>query len=292
MPSSRSFFPRRGFAPLLLIFLIAGGLGCTSEQQPTEYVARVGDHYLTQNDLERRLRGMGPAPDSSVAREQVINQWVERTLLLREAKRLNLEKEPTVKRRLRDRRQSTLVTAMTTRIYDKTDRQPSEEEVQTYFERHRDELRLREPYVRVRHLATTNPDSARAARREILAVQEAKEDSVWTELVRRHAGQPDRAREIAGRFLPEGRLFSQLPYVQDELSNLREGQVAPVIEDNEHFHVLQLVRRIPKGTEPKLRWVEEEIRRRLRIRSRKQIYAREVQRLRNRAKADNLIETP
>jgi hypothetical protein len=80
--------------------------------------------------------------------------------------------------------------------------------------------------------------------------------------------------------------------VRDELSNLREGAVAPVTQDNGRYHVLQLVRRLPEGSDPELRWVEAEIRRRLQIRSRKQTYAREVQRLRNRAKANGLLETP
>mgnify|MGYP006279135521 CR=1 FL=1 len=277
---------------LALALLASSLLGCESKEPPSSFVARVGDHYLTQSDLSELMDGMGPVPDSTEARQQVIEQWVERTLLLREAQRLNLDQVPTVQRQLQERRKSTLVTAMTNRIYEETDREPTDEEVRTYFERHRNQLALREPYVRVRHLATTSVDSARSVRRKLLATREATADTTWNQLIRTYAYTPDRAQEISDRFLPEGRMFAQLPYVQDELSALREGQVAPVIEDNGLFHVLQLVRRIPAGTEPKLRWLETEIRRRLRIRTRKQMYAREVQRLRNRAKADDRLETP
>jgi parvulin-like peptidyl-prolyl isomerase len=255
-------------------------------------VARVDGHYLTQSDLDRLLKGMGPVPDSTKAREQVIDQWIERTLLLREAKRLNLEEDPEVKRQLQEQRKSTLVTAMTNRIYEDSDREATDEEVRTYFESHREQLALREPYVRVRHLATTNVDSAQTVRRRLMAAREATADTTWDRLVRNYSYAPDRSQEISERFMPEGRLFAQLPYVEDELSALREGEVAPIIEDNNQFHVLQLVRRIPAGTEPELKWIKSEIQRRLRIRTRKQMYAREVQRLRTRAEADNLIETP
>lgn len=279
---------------LLTVSLLCGSLlGCgASEEPPASFVARVGDHYLTPSELDRLLTDMGPVPDSSNARQQVTEQWVRRTLLLREAKRLNLAEKPEVRRKLRERRQSTLVTAMTNRVYDQAEQTPTDEDVRTYFQNHKAQLTLREPYVRVRHLAAEGADSAREARRRLRRAREATVDSVWTRLVRRHARTPARAEKISDRFVPESRLFTQLPYVQDELSSLRDGEVAPVTKDDDQYHVLQLVRRIPEGTEPKLRWVEGEIRRRLRIRSRKQTYAREVQRLRNRAKANDLIETP
>jgi parvulin-like peptidyl-prolyl isomerase len=266
--------------------------GCESQTPPSSYIARVGDHYLQKDDLNRMLNGMGPVPDSTQAREQVIGQWVENTLLLREAERLNLAEDPEVKRRLQEQRQNALVTALKNRIYKDIDQAPTEQEVRTYFERHRKQLTLREPYVRVRHLSTADKDSAQAARRELFGTREAETDSVWARLTREYAKHPLRARQTADQYVPESRLFAQQPYLRDELSALREGEVAPVIQDNNRFHVLQLVQRADEGSVPKLEWVEGEIRRRLRIRHRKQMYAREVQRLRNRAKADNLIETP
>ena len=184
------------------------------------------------------------------------------------------------------------MTALKNRIYKDIDQAPTEQEVRTYFERHRKQLTLREPYVRVRHLSTADKDSAQAARRELFGTREAETDSVWARLTREYAKHPLRARQTADQYVPESRLFAQQPYLRDELSALREGEVAPVIQDNNRFHVLQLVQRADEGSVPKLEWVEGEIRRRLRIRHRKQMYAREVQRLRNRAKADNLIETP
>mgnify|MGYP006285842061 CR=1 FL=1 len=278
---------------LFAAVLLTGTMtGCESEAPPSSYVARVGDHYLTQTKLDQLLDDMGPVPDSSEARQQVVEQWIERTLLLREAERLNIAEDPEVQQLLRERRQSTLVSAMTDRIYEDTQREPTNEAVRTYFERHQRQLTLREPYVRVRHLATTDPDTARQVRGQLRGTRQAEIDSVWTRLVRQYAQRPEQALDISDQFLPEGRLFSQLPYVQDELLNLREGEVAPLIQDSNQYHVLQLVRRIPEGTTPKLRWVEAEVRRRLRIRSRKQMYAREVQRLRNRAKANNILEAP
>lgn len=281
------------FVTIVLTLLIVGGLtGCDTEEDVDSYVARVDDHYLSQEDLNHLLRGLGPVPDSTEARQQVIEQWVERTLLLNEAQRLNLREDPEVRQQLEEQRRNTLVTALKNRIYRETDREPSEQEIRTYFERHQADIGLREPYVRVRHLTTVSEDSARAARSQLVGARQAAVDSIWRTIAQRYAQNPVRAEDVSDQFFPEGRLFVQLPSVRNHLSSLQEGQTAPVIEENDQYHVLQLVRRIPEGTEPELQWVEDEIRERLRIRARKQMYAREVQRLRNRAKANDLIEIP
>lgn len=272
--------------------LVALLTGCESEDPPSDYVARVDNHYLTKVELNNMLEGIGPVPDSTEARQQVIEQWVEQTLLYREAQRLNLSEDPEVEKQLEERRRSTLVSALRNRIHQKMEQDPSDEEIRTYFERHQDQLTIREPYVRVRHLATASEDTAQIVREELVASPGTGADSLWARLSRQYASSPGRSQALSQRFYPEGRLFDQLPYVRDELSALREGEVTPVTRDKNQYHVLQLVRRIPAGTEPQLQWMEDEIRRRLRTRNRKQMYAREVERLRTRARADDLIETP
>ena len=265
---------------------------CTSDEPPESYVARVGDHYLRQEQLERRLQGLPPALDSSQARQQVIDQWVTRTLLLQEAQRLNLENDPEVRRQLEQQRRSTLVTAMTNRLHEAADVSPTEDEIRTYFEQHREQLRLREPYVRIRYLSTTQIDSVRTVRTMLRSMDPATRDTAWSRLVRRFAADPDRALTLSEKFMPAGRLPSLLPYSADQVSSLQDGTLAPIVEARERYHLIELVERVPEGSAPRLAWVRDEIQQRLKIENRKQMYAREVQRLRNRARADNLLETP
>lgn len=287
------FFSRSGVSPLLVVFIgIVVLFACETQEAPSSYVARVGDHYLRQDELDRRLQGMSSLPDSSQARQQIIEQWVTRTLLLREAERLNLEDTPAVQRRLQERRRSTLVTAMSNRIYNSAELSPTDDEIQSYFDKHKRQLRLREPYVRVRYLTTSRADSAQAARAALRSLPAAAADSAWRALQRQYSTDSARVRSISDQFFPTGRLTTLLPYSSDVLSDLQPGDVSPIAEARGRYHVIQLVQRAPEGAEPKLAWVREEIRRRLRVRNRKQMYAREVQRLRNRARADNTLETP
>lgn len=279
--------------PLLLaLSLLALGLpGCQSDDAPSSYVARVGEHYLTEKNVNRMLAGMGSTPDTTEARQQIIHQWVTRTLLYRQAQRLNLKSLDEVQRKLQQQRRSVLVTAMTDRLYEQAEASPSQEEVRTYFEGHKDQLRLRQPHVKIRYLATDSPARAGAVRQRLTSTPELP-DSVWTKLIETYATNPQQARNLSDRFLPEGQLTQAVPLALDRLSELEEGDLAPTLENSNQYHVLKVTGRLEEGAEPKFAWFEEEIRRRLRIRARKQTYTREVQRLRSKARANGVLETP
>ena len=262
-------------------------VGCQTEEAPTDYVARVHDRYLTQDELDASLQNLAGL-DTIEARRQIIEQWVTRTLLLQEALALNLESTPAVRKRLEEQKRAVLVTALTNRIYDAAEVDPSPEDVRDYFASHRDQLRLREPYVRVRYLVTDRRADAQRIREELV---EGASDSLWVVRARATALNPTRALELAQRYLPASRLFTRLPRMRAALTDLQEGETAPIITQNDSLHhVLHVVERVPEGTPPELEWVEPEIRRRLVVRARKQMYAREVQRLRNEAKARNALD--
>jgi len=263
--------------------------GCQSSTPSSEYVARVGSYTLTQAELDSALQGFSGVPDTSEARTQIIEQWVTRTLLLREALRANLDENAAVKRRIEEQRRSILVSAFTNRLYERAEMQPTDAEIRDYFARHKEQLQIRDPHVRLRHLASPQRADAEAVRQR-LRTADPVTDSLWAALVDRYADKPQNARAFAERHLPESRLFTRLPYVRDELRELDEGDVSRVVEDDSLFHVVQLVDRVSAGSEPRIEWVEPQIRRRLRSRARKQMYAREVQRLRNEARARDELD--
>ena len=288
-----SFSPsgqRLARAVAVLLMCGVGLAGCQSDPAPDSYVARVGSHYLTEAELDRMLPGPLPGRDTSKARQQAIDQWVTRTLLYREAERLNLESTDEVQRELERQRRSILVAALRDRYEQETDVEPTPEEVRTYFERHKEQLRLREPYVRVQYLATSRPAAAQTVRQALGDSSPA--DTTWTRLVAEYAADTTRARRLSQRVLPERQLDQQLPFLAERLDALTEGETAPVVEANGQYHVLRLDRRVSEGASPDLEWVAPQIRRRLRIRARKQMYATEVQRLRSRAQADGALELP
>jgi len=264
------------------ILVLCGSLalaGCTDDAPPEPYAARVGDTYLTEAELSDALESIAVGGDTVEARRQIIEQWVTRTLLLNEATRLNLESEPEVRRQLEEQRRSVLINALTSRIYEAAEVEPDREAITQYFERNRDQLRLREPYLQLRHVRVTDEATATT-----LASRLRNDAEAWRDVCEQDERDPEQACRVGGRFYPERQRLADAPELRDRVANMSAGDVVVLDMDDWH-HVLHLVGRVEAGQEPELEWVAPQIERHLRTQSRKQMYAREVQRLRNEAEA-------
>ncbi len=281
------------FALLLAVSAAASVGGCRDDAPPADAVARVGPHVLTEAEVRGTIDGLSLRGDTAEARAQIVEQWVTRMLLYQEAERRALRREADVQRLLDEQERAVLVAALTDRLYETFEAQPTDAEVRAYYDRYREQLRLREPFLRIRHMATRASSDARAVLDAMQAANDAAEaDSLWDALAARYAVRPDAARATARTYRPLDRLLPHAPALRNELRVLRPGEWAPPVVRDSLAHVLQLAERQPVGTLPPLTWVQGEIRRRLAIQARKQMYAREVQRLRNQATARGQLDLP
>lgn len=280
---------------LAIILLSAASLaftsGCGKTKPSGEFVARVGDQVLTQEDVTEQLARLPFTGDSLEARDQIIEQWVTNELLYRESRRRGLRNDQDVQRLLAENERSVMVSALISRMYDEGEPDFDEAELGAYYERNKDRLRLREPFVRVRYLAASSREDAEAVRTQLQrAPADEDHEALWRSLVNDYSADENTSLALASTFTAESRLFSGQPVLRDQLDRLRDGQVSSVHEIGGLFHLVQLVERAPVGTIPDMAWIEEELTRRLLIQTRKQLYARQVQRLRNEALAREDLE--
>lgn len=279
---------------LLLGLVLLSSIGCQKKPPPPNVVVRVGQAYLTRDELTRALQLLPIQMDSTEASQQVIEQWITNQLLYQEALRRGLRNDPEVQRLLGENERSVLISALLEQLYQEeasAESQLNPDEVQAYYERYKEQFRLREPYLRVHYLHTTRAQEAQTVH-QVLRETKTVSDSLWEALVDRYAENPEEARLLASRYVPATRLFTAvvLTPLREALQRLRNGELAPLIEIDGHYHVLQLVDRLPAGTIPELRWIYNEVAQQVRIQARKQIYARLVQRLRNEARVRGDLE--
>ncbi len=282
---------------LLPLFVLALALGLTAgcEQaapEPGPYAVRLGDARLTEADLAAALAVVPAGVDSVTARQQVIEQWVTAELMAREAEERGLRDRPDVQRQLVENERAVLAAALLASLYDEDTASLSRVEMESYFERNKDRLRLREPYVRVRLIETATRDSAETARSAMQrAMLGAGQDSLWEVTARAFAADTATSLALGRQYVPESRLLTaDEASVWQTLPQLEAGQISPVIESGDAFYVLQLVDRAAAGDEPQLAWIEDEISRQVTIQARKQMVARHVQRLRSEAEARNELD--
>jgi hypothetical protein len=273
--------------------MLVGGLNIHCGQPPAEgnYVARVGPSTLGEAELAASLENLPDRLDSAEARQQFIEQWITTELLYQEALRSDLRSDPNVQQRLLESERSVLVDAWMSRLYEQEPPVILMGEIRSYFERYRERLRLREPFIRVYYLTTTSEADADEAYQVIQSASfQAVADSLWPEVARQYGDDIEGAISLASNFFPESRLFTDRPVLREQVMRLQPGQTAPLIEDDGIWHVLQVAARVPAGTLPELAWIESEIHRRLALDARKQMYERQVQRLRTEALSRNTLE--
>jgi hypothetical protein len=274
---------------LALVVLVAG---CRSEAEQPAEVARVGDAVLTNVDLARALEAMPPGMDTSTATAQYIEQWVAGQLLAREAERRGLRNTPEVQRQLAENERNVLAAALLGVLYEEETLMIPAADVEAYFERNRQRLLLREPYVRIRFVETRSRAAATDVRAQLAgiggaATTEQGRDSVFVGVVRQFAADTTAALALARSYIPQSRLARQTGAAPGTIvAQLEPGQTSEVLATPDSaFYVVQVVERVPAGSEPRLGWIADDIRRQLAIERRKQAVAREVHRLRTEAEA-------
>lgn len=269
-----------GLPSVLGVLLLVTACGSPEPTQP--FVARVGNALLTQEEVSRLLVDRSPQLDSSDAISQIVEQWVTNQLLYQEARDRGLRSVADVQRLLADNERSVMVDALVSRMLDEEMGDgPDDAAIQTYYEQHRDQLALREPFVRVIHLVFEDADSAAAARRQLVSSSPPDPEAL--------SGMSDRQLDMAS-FYPQQQLFAAIPGLGEAVASLRIGQVTPVLERDGAYHIVQLTDRLEEGTVPALDMIRDEISHRVTIQMRKQLYARQVQRLRTRAMAREELE--
>ncbi|MDG1754925.1 MAG: peptidylprolyl isomerase [Rhodothermales bacterium] len=275
---------------LILIWIVGLGfmVACGVPEEDQSYVARVGSATLTYSDVQRSLANQTAFLDSTDAVSQVVERWITNELLYQEAVDRGLMSDPSVQRLLEDNARSVMVSAIVDRMTtDDLESGPDEDAIRTYYEQHRNQLALREPFARVRHLIFLDADSAESIRSQIadLDLDESGMEAYALLSAKHMPGVSD-----PDAFYPLNQLFSSIPQVLNTIQELNPGDILPVISHEDRYHVIQLVQKLESGDVPDMELIIDDLRKRVTIQMRKQLYERQVQRLRTRALARDDLE--
>ena len=274
-------------ACVLLLFATAA---CQQLDPPDDFVARVGDTYLLQADIDARLAGLTTGSDTSNTRHLIIDQWITDELLYQEALRLQLSGREDIKTRLNESARAVLIEALISEYQNQIANEVSQSEIVDYYERNKEYLRLLEPFVQIRYLVNPNLDSLRLARSILLQTPDTNANSVFTALIDRFDISSADQQALNQNYFPEAKLFNSQPEVRALLQRTSEGMQPQIIGVDDEYHFLQVVDRVPAGTIPELLWVKDIVQQQLVIHIRKQNYARSVQALRAQAESSEDIE--
>ncbi len=266
--------------------------GCAGDDQE-DFVARVGDRYLSQSALQEAISTLPKGMDGEEAKKQVIENWISSALLAQEAQSKNLAEDPAVKTQIEESTRSVLIGALLDKVNAETLPEPTATEIATYFQQHMANLPLREDYVRIWYIRSQDQNKAITARNEMLSALKSdgkSAEKLWSNIASKYADDKDAALTLSYSYLPESRFEDTNEDISDVISALKNQEVSDVENIGGLWHVIALIDRAKAGSTPKLSWIQDEIRQQLRIRAKKLRYATFLQELKSKAMAKNSLE--
>ncbi len=272
------------FVAVLLVGLLFGTFasGCTDTTVREDVVARVGDRILTKSQLDDLWTERTVRSDSTTVARAIVQQWIVSELLYQEALRRQLQADSLVLQQIEDNRRSLLIARLLEELYSEEISAPDPSALETWYQQHSASLVLREAYVRIWYLPV---DSASWTDDIVGQLERTDTDSAFARLVETHSALKEQSIYFASGMLPMSLIFSQNAVIRERVSQTGEGGIVPPYRDAGLIHVMKVIERAPAGTVPDLDMILPEIEQRILIESRKQLFARQVQRLRTAAEA-------
>ena len=214
------------------MFLLApagcgGGGGERRARIPEDAIARVGDEYLTESDLENLIPFGARDGTSREERKAWIDRWVEMEVLRREAVRRGLDADPMVQARLESLEREFLADHLV--FLELRERiEVTEAEIEDYFEDHSDE------YVheyRVSHILVNT-------REEAEEVRELLETRSFSWVADRYSVDPVARRGGDLGYLTKGNM---IPAFETVIFDMEPGEVSDIVRSDFGFHIIRLV---------------------------------------------------
>jgi len=207
--------------------------GCSRETGTV--VARVGRETLTRDQIEQQLP---PELARHAGREVYLDlarRWIRQKLLAQEARRLDLDNDPSVRRVLQDREDEALADILLVRLLDSVS-ESNESQLRKYYEQHQQEFLRAEPEVGFRRVRLPDQPTAVALAKTLTPANFASEALRI---------QPEGASSEIQRMWRRSELT---PSLADALFSMQEGSISEPVQTPEGWCLFLLVSRAPAGS--------------------------------------------
>lgn len=256
-----------------IIVLLLTYVGCQQPQSKREYLARVGDSYLTRQSVE--AIGDSALLGSPALLRNYVNRWVDNEILYQEARRRGIENDEQFRQQLGEVRKRLAIEALLTKELYADTLSLSEDTIRTYFAMHSNDFLLQNDVVKINMAAFATWEHANTFRRMVARGQSW--DSALHEMLKDPATSPTVVTHVERRYYTQQTLIP--PELWRVATNLGRGEVSFPVKVQNTYAVIQTLGNFKRGTPAELELVDSEIRQRLLIEQRRRLYAALLSRL-------------
>lgn len=230
---------------LAALFTVAAGKVASDAERTSgdEVVAVVAGEKIRQKDIDEALALMSPyerrAYEGPDGQKMLLDIMIKNKLLLREAERVKLEKDPRVARDIADARVRILASEYFQRYIAAT-LGISDDEVAAYYAAHKEEFK-RPPTVKLRHILATTEEEAKHAAGRVAAGEDFAEVAKQISKDEYTAGQGGLIGEVTDEYIPYQ--VGNCPEYKDVVFNLPLKTPSAPVKSDRGFHIFYVEER-------------------------------------------------
>jgi len=243
--------------------------GCAEEKLPEDYLAVVNDRMLTKRTISYLIDTIYLNNENL---EQIIQNWIEIELLTQAALSKGLEAKDEFAIRSDFNSRKILASEYLKEKLKEVNTNISKEELDDYFQKHKNEFILDYDIYKVNQIITTNLSKAIDLRNTTLSQLD------FSKSVRLTFKPEEIISERYAFYLKE---FDDMPYeLANVIQTLVPGEITyPFNLGNGEFLVTQLITKYNKGDEPSIEFVKELIEERIIFERQKNFYQELINKL-------------
>lgn len=250
----------------LSAFILAGLLsGCQSgEQAPGQVAARVGDEYLTREELSASMPPGLVADDSILWTRNYLNSWIEQEILYQYAQKSGLTQSGQLKAQLRETGKRLVVGFLTDSLLNSKVIPLKQEEIRSFYEENKGDWVAGQTYYRVSWFSVAEVFDSK------LVQTDYKSPGNWTEVTSKYGLKTEKMTDSTGLILTGAELADLVSPLQVPSSGSGRWLIIPGKGKTDQSHVLmvRIHEAVKKGEIMPLTFVIQDIQTRLQVKKR------------------------
>jgi hypothetical protein len=233
---------------IIAAILILPLSGCDHKEEEKEYIAKVNDSYLTEDDLTAISEGYG---GQTSFKEEMIRNWVHRELLYQQALREGVTDNEEYQRIIKISSKELAAALMLEKMY--AERMPNykTDDLRQYYDQNPELFRVNQTAY-ILNIAEFNDEN------KAVMFRSAAVETEWNKALNFFMNDPTLQKEDNNRILYA---FDLQPQKLNRIINeLYPGEVSLIINsETEKYLVVKLINRLEPGTIPPFDIIKENV---------------------------------
>jgi hypothetical protein len=238
------------FIFILLVSVILAG--CSKEPEKKEYVARVNDKYLTQEELNNMLQS---SDNKNFYKDEIIRNWINNELLYQKAVKEGITDESLYKRLTDESRKELAVTLLLNKVYSNEKEKIDSKQIEDFYESNKNDFKaFYDGYV-INLIYFNNEDKAIRFRSTLL-------ETDWSHALNAFKGDTSIINVIANKLYYDYEL--QPASLSRMVKELNPNEVSIIFSNGQNdFYIVQLVNKIPQDSIIPLEYIKDDVENRI-----------------------------